>query len=71
VCIAVPAVVVPPALVYMLGNWLHIPLAFDNYLYLTPGWLDMLITIPVAMAVGAIASFVGEVFGDIWHWNKQ
>jgi hypothetical protein len=71
VCIAIPAVIVPPALVYIFSNWLHVPLSFDNYLVLQPGLLDMLITVPFAMLVGAVLAFVGEVFGDIWHWNKQ
>jgi hypothetical protein len=71
VCIAIPAIVVPPALVYILSNWMHIPLAFDSYIVLQPSLLDMLVTVPFAMLVGVILAFVGEVFGDIWHWNKQ
>jgi hypothetical protein len=71
ICMALPAVVVPPALVYILSNWLHIPLSFDSYIVLRPTWLNMLVTVPFAMLVGAIIAFVGEVFGDIWHWNKQ
>jgi hypothetical protein len=31
----------------------------------------MLLSLPLAMLVGAIMAFVGTILGDIWHWNKQ
>jgi hypothetical protein len=69
---AVPAVVIPPAIVHALSVLVPgIPLTYDVVLVLEPGWLDMLLALPFAMLVGAIIASVGAVFGDIWHWNKQ
>lgn len=69
---AVPAVLIPPGIVHALSILApSIRLTFDVVLVLKPGWLDMLLTLPLAMLLGAIMAFVGTVFGDIWHWNKQ
>lgn len=69
---AVPAVVIPPGIVYALRILApHIPLTFDVVLVFEPTWLEMLLILPLAMLVGAIIASVGTVFGDIWHWNKQ
>jgi hypothetical protein len=67
-----PAVVIPPALVHAITLLApFIPLPPDVVHVLEPGWLDMLISLPLAMLVGAIAASIGTVFGDIWRWNKQ
>lgn len=72
VLMAVPAVVIPPAIVHALRLWAPgIPLPLDVILVLQPTWLNMLITLPIAMLVGAIMASLGTVFGDIWHWNTQ
>jgi hypothetical protein len=69
---AVPAVVIPSAIVFAISNLAPgIPLTFDTVLVLEPRWLDLLLTLPLAMLVGAIIASVGAVFGDIWYWNKQ
>jgi predicted MFS family arabinose efflux permease len=38
---------------------------------LEPGWLDMLVSLPLAMLVGAITASLGTVLGDIWNWNER
>ena len=69
---AVPAVLIPPAIVYVFGTLAPvIPLPPDVLHVLTPGWFDMLLTLPVAMLAGAIMASAGTVLGDIWQWNKQ
>ena len=72
VLMAVPAVLIPPGIVHALCILApSIRLTFDVVLVLEPGWLDMLLSLPLAMLLGALMAFVGTVFGDIWHWNKQ
>jgi len=69
---AIPAVVIPPGIVQALRLWAPgIPLTPDVIQVLQPTWLNMLITLPIAMLVGAIMAYLGTVFGDIWHWNTQ
>ena len=69
---AIPAVMMPPAIAYAINVLApSIPLSFDVVLVLEPSWLNKLISLPLAMLVGATMAFVGTVFGDIWHWNKQ
>lgn len=69
---AIPAVVVPPALVHgLIILTPGIPLPPDVIRVLQPSWLDMLITLPLAMLVGIIMALLGTVLGDIWRWNKQ
>lgn len=69
---AIPAVVIPPGIVHALRLWAPgIPLTPDVIQVLQPTWLNMLITLPIAMLVGAIMAYLGTVFGDIWHWNTQ
>ncbi len=71
VLMAVPAVLMPPGIVYALSHLAPIiPLPPDVHV-LEPGWLDMLLTLPLAMLVGVIMAALGTVLGDIWHWNKQ
>jgi hypothetical protein len=72
VIMALPAVVIPPVLVHTITILApFIPLPPDVVHVLEPGWLDMLVSLPLAMPVGAIAAFMGIVLGDVWHWNKQ
>jgi len=69
---AVPAVVIPPGIMYALHHLAtSIPLPYDVVLVLEPGWLEMLLILPLAMLMGTITAPVGIVFGDIWHRNKQ
>ncbi len=69
---ALPAVVIPPAIVHGLNILTPgIPLPPDVIRVLQPGWLYMLLTLPLAMLVGIIMAALGTVLGDIWHWNKQ
>ena len=72
VLMAVPAVVIPPGIAHAFSLWVPaIPLPPDVVHVLEPGWLAMLLTLPIAMLVGAIMASLGTVFGDIWHWNRQ
>ncbi len=72
ILMAIPAVVIPPGIVQALRLWAPgIPLTPDVIQVLQPTWLNMLITLPIAMLVGAIMAYLGTVFGDIWHWNTQ
>lgn len=72
VLIAVPAVVIPPGIAHAFSLWAPaIPLPPDVVHVLEPGWLAMLLTLPIAMLVGAIMASLGTVFGDIWHWNRR
>ncbi|TMD80446.1 MAG: hypothetical protein E6I97_02480 [Chloroflexi bacterium] len=72
VLMAVPAVVIPPGIAHAFSLWAPaIPLPPDVVHVLEPGWLAMLLTLPIAMLVGAIMASLGTVFGDIWHWNRQ
>ncbi len=72
VIMALPAVVIPPALVHAISILApFIPLPPDVVHVLEPGWLDMLVSLPLAMLVGAIAASLGSVLGDVWHWNKH
>jgi hypothetical protein len=66
---AVPAVVVPPALVSALAPMLWLPP--DVVHVLEPDWLNMLVSLPLAMVVGAITASLGTVLGDIWNWNER
>jgi hypothetical protein len=69
---AVPAVLIPPGIVHAFSLLAPaIPLPPDVVQVLEPGWLAMLLTLPIAMLVGAIMASLGSVFGDIWHWNRQ
>ena len=70
---AVPAVVIPSGIVYALSMLADgiLPLSPDAVHVFEPGWLDLLLTLPVAMVVGAIIASLATVFGDIWHWNTQ
>jgi hypothetical protein len=69
---AVPAVVMPPAIVYLITHLAPFIILPPDVLHvLQPGWLSMLLSLPLAMLVGAIVAFVGTVLGDIWYWNKQ
>ncbi len=72
ILMAIPAVVIPPGIVHALRLWAPgIPLTPDVIQVLQPTWLNMLITLPIAMLVGAIMAYLGTAFGDIWHWNTQ
>ncbi len=72
IIIAVPAVVIPPAIVYAFNTFApSIPMPPDIGWVLKPGPLDMLVSLPPAMLVGAVMAYLGTVFGDIWHWSKQ
>ncbi|HEX6556779.1 MAG TPA: hypothetical protein VF026_28720 [Ktedonobacteraceae bacterium] len=72
VLMAVPAVVIPPVIAHAFSLWAPaIQLPPDVVHVLEPGWLAMLLTLPIAMLVGAIMASLGTVFGDIWHWNRQ
>jgi hypothetical protein len=72
ILMAIPAVVIPPAIVHALRLWAPgIPLTPDVIQVLQPTWLNMLLTLPLAMLLGAIMAYLGTVFGDIWHWNTQ
>src|SRR5207253_10454125 len=72
VLMAVPAVVIPPGIAHAFILWAPaIPLPPYVVHVLEPGWLAMLLTLPIAMLVGAIMASLGTVFGDIWHWNRQ
>jgi hypothetical protein len=72
ILMAIPAVVIPPGIVHALRLWAPgIPLTPDVIQVLQPTWLNMLITLPIAMLVGAIMAYLGTVFGDIWYWNTQ
>jgi hypothetical protein len=69
---ALPAVVIPPVLVHAIIILApFIPLPPDVVHVLEPGWLDMLVSLPLAMLAGAIGAYIGTVLGDVWHWNKQ
>jgi len=69
---AVPAVLIPPGIAHAFSLVAPaIPLPPDVVHVLEPGWLAMLLTLPIAMLVGAIMASLGTVFGDIWHWNKR
>ncbi len=69
VVMAVPAVVVPPIIVHALASFIWLPP--DVVHVLEPGWLDMLVSLPLAMLVGAITASLGTVLGDIWNWNER
>jgi len=69
VVMAVPAVVVPPLIAHALAPVLWLPP--DVMKVLEPDWLDMLVSLPVAMGVEAIAATLGTVLGDIWNWNER
>jgi len=69
VVMAVPAVVVPPIIAHILAPFIWLPP--DVVHVLEPGWLDMLVSLPLAMLVGAVAASLGTVLGDIWNWNKR
>ncbi len=69
VVMAVPAVVVPPIIVHALAPFIWLPP--DVVHVLEPGWLDMLVSLPLAMLVGAITASLGTVLGDIWNWNER
>src|SRR6266496_3156001 len=72
VLMAVPAVLIPPGIAHAFSLVAPaIPLPPDVVHVLEPGWLAMLLTLPIAMLVGAIMASLGTVFGDIWHWNKR
>ena len=72
VLMAIPAVVIPPGIVHALRLWAPgIPLPPDVVQVLQPTWLNMLLSLPLAMLLGAIMASLGTVFGDIWHWNTQ
>jgi len=69
VVMAVPAVVLPPVVVHALAPIIWLPP--DVVHVLEPGWLDMLISLPLAMLVGAMTAYLGTVLGDIWNWNER
>ena len=69
VVMAVPAVVVPPVIAHALAPFIWLPP--DVMKVLEPGWLNMLVTLPLAMLVGAITASLGAVLGDIWSWNER
>jgi hypothetical protein len=69
VVMAVPAVVVPPVIAHALAPVIWLPP--DVIKVLEPGWLDMLVSLPLAMLVGAITASLGTVLGDIWNWNER
>jgi len=69
---ALPAVVIPPVLVYAISSLApFILLPPDVVHVLEPRWLDMLVSLPLAMLTGVIGAYLGFVLGDVWHWNKQ
>ena len=69
VVMAVPAVAVPPVIAHALAPVIWLPP--DVIKVLEPGWLDMLVSLPLAMLVGTITASLGSVLGDIWSWNKR
>ncbi len=69
VVMAVPAVVVPPVIAHALAPIIWLPP--DVVHVLEPDWLHMLVSLPFAMGVGAIAATLGTVLGDIWNWNER
>jgi hypothetical protein len=68
---AVPAVVIPPVIVYLIRHLAPFIIMPPDVHVLQPGWLSILISMPLAMLVGAVLAYIGSVLGDIWYWNKQ
>jgi hypothetical protein len=69
--IALPALLIPPLVLHILKGipaLQPLPAGLEVF---EPQWSAMLLALPFALLVGALAGQCGTVFGDIWRWNKS
>ncbi len=69
--VAVAVTVFPAGLVRLLHLFPAIPINWDILGILTPGWQEVLLTLPFAFCMAVIVVPIGVLFGDIWHWSKR
>lgn len=69
--IALPALIFPPLIVqFVRGIPAFLPLLAGVSVF-EPRWSSILLTLPLALLVGILASLCGAFFGDIWRWNNH
>jgi hypothetical protein len=71
VVVALAVTVFPAGLIRLLRLFSAIPINWDILGILTPGWQEVLLTLPFAFCMAILVVPIGILFGDIWHWSKR
>lgn len=70
--IALLTITVPSSIVLFLMHFTpNFPLPNDVLTILSPNWSASLFAAPFAILLGLLGSWLGTVFGDIWHWHTH
>ena len=69
--VALAGAVIPPLIVLFIARVTPmVPLPLDIYV-LQPTWLEVLVSLPPAIVVGALGAMLAAGLGDIWHWSTR